>query len=105
MSEHAHLIPATAKSYRENGKRIPFAFGRRFFLLLLIGLVWIGPAWNDHRFLYAMLLWDLSVFALWLWDLKRLPRPARFDVSRIWTAAPQLGLQGKVRIEIQCIGA
>jgi uncharacterized protein (DUF58 family) len=104
MSELAHLIPATVRSHAKNSKRLPFAFGRRFFLLLLIGLVWIGPAWNDRRYLYVMALWDLAVFALWVWDLKRLPRPARFDVCRIWTTAPQLGVEAKVRIGIRCLG-
>jgi len=104
MSGLAHLIPATVRSPAKYSKPFPFAFGRRFFLLLLIGLIWIGPAWNDRRFLFAMVSWDVAVFALWAWDLKRLPRPARFDVWRVWTTPPQLGLETRVRIEIQCLG-
>jgi uncharacterized protein (DUF58 family) len=101
MNEPAHLVPPTTGSYGKNAKPFPFAFGRRFFLLLLIGLVWLGPAWNDRRFLYAMLLWDFGVFVVWAWDLKRLPRPAQIDVRRIWTAPPQLSVESKVRIELQ----
>lgn len=101
MSEFAHLVPATVRSYGKSAKRFPLAFGRRFFLLLLIGLIWIGPAWNDRRFLYAMALWDLGVLAVWAWDLERLPRPAQIDVRRIWITPPQLSAETKVRIELQ----
>jgi uncharacterized protein (DUF58 family) len=104
MSELAHLIPATAKSYGKTGKRFPFAFGRRFFLLLLIGLVWIGPAWNDPRYLYAMALWDAAIIALWAWDLARLPRPAQFGVSRKFSAPLQLGMEAQVTLELQYPG-
>ena len=47
MSALAHLVPADDARFGKPAKRISFAFGRRFFLLLLIGLVWLGPAWSD----------------------------------------------------------
>ena len=56
MSELPQLVPATARGFGKPSKRISVAFGRRFFLLLLVGLVWLGPAWNDSRFLYALAL-------------------------------------------------
>jgi uncharacterized protein (DUF58 family) len=105
MSELAHLIPPEVRSFGKPAKRVSFAFGRRFFLLLLIGLVWLGPAWNDPRYLYAMALWDVAILALWVWDLRRLPRPAQLDVHRIWTQPPQLGLEAKVTLELQNFGA
>jgi uncharacterized protein (DUF58 family) len=105
MSEPAHLIPAAATAYAKVAKRVPFAFGRRFFLFLLVGLVWIGPAWNDRRFLYGMVLWDVAVLALWVWDLKQLPRPAQLDLRRVWSAPPQLLLEAKIRVELQHHGA
>jgi uncharacterized protein (DUF58 family) len=105
MSELAHLIPPEMRGFGKPAKRISFAFGRRFFLLLLIGLVWLGPAWNDPRFLYALALWDVAVLALWIWDLRRLPRPAQLDVHRIWTQPPQLGVEAKVTLELQNSGA
>ena len=77
MSEPHHLIPSAVKSHAKVAKRFPYAFGPRFFLLLLIGLVWIGPAWNDRRYLYAMFLSDAAVVVAWIWDLRRLPRQAR----------------------------
>ncbi len=60
MSELPHLVPATTRGFGRPAKGISFAFGRRFFLLLLIGLVWLGPAWNDSRYLYAMAFWDVA---------------------------------------------
>src|SRR5450755_1622597 len=94
MSELPHLVPATTRGFGKPAKRISFAFGRRFFLLLLIGLVWLGPAWNDGRFLYAM----------GLWDLRRLPRPAQLDVSRVWTQPVQLDVEARVTLKLQNLG-
>jgi len=105
MSELAHLIPPEMRGFGKPAKRISFAFGRRFFLLLLIGLVWLGPAWSDPRYLYALALWDVAVLALWIWDLRRLPRPAQLDVHRIWTQPPQLGVEAMVTLEVQNSGA
>lgn len=101
MSELAHLIPPEMRGFGRPAKRISFAFGRRFFLLLLIGLIWLGPAWSDSRYIYALALWDVAVLALWIWDLRRLPRPAQIEVHRIWTQPPQLGVKAKMTLELQ----
>ena len=101
MSELAHLIPPEMRGFGKPAKRVSFAFGRRFFLLLLIGLIWLGPAWSDPRYLYAMALWDVAILAIWIWDLRRLPRPAQLDVHRVWATPPQLGVEAKVTIELQ----
>src|SRR5882724_2843687 len=104
MSELPHLVPATTRGFARPASRISFAFGRRFFLLLLIGLVWLGPAWNDGRFLYAMALWDVAVIVAWFWDLRRLPRPAQLDVGRVWSQPVQLDVEARVTIELQNLG-
>jgi uncharacterized protein (DUF58 family) len=105
MSELSHLVPATTRDFCRPAKRFSFAFGRRFFLLLLIGLVWLGPAWNDGRFLYAMVLWDFAVLAAWIWDLRRLPGPAQLDVSRVWSQPVQLDVETRVTLELQNLGS
>src|SRR5690242_4576543 len=105
MSELSHLVPSETRGFGKPAGRIPFAFGRRFFLLLLIGIVWLGPAWNDRRFLYAMALWDVAMLGVWLWDLRRLPRPTQLGVNRLWTTPPQLGVQSKVSLELQNSGS
>jgi len=85
----------------EPAGRIPFAFGRRFFFLLLIGLAWIAPAWRQPKFLYAMAAWDLLVLALWAWDLLRMPRPAQLTVRRLWKSPLGLAQKTQVTIEVE----
>jgi len=75
------------------------AFGRRFFLLLLIGLVWTGPAWANPKYLLGMVLWDVFVFALWVVDLRRLPKPEEIEVRRIWQSTLQLREPAEATLE------
>lgn len=103
-SPHTLIPPAVAARGRRAG-RVPFAFGRRFFLLLLIGLVWIGPAWWNVRYLYAMALWDVLVVALWLSDLARLPKPEQLEIRRLWSTPPQLSVESQVTIELRTPGS
>jgi uncharacterized protein (DUF58 family) len=79
--------------------RIPFAFGRRFFLLLFMGLVWLAPAWREPRFLYALVSWDVLALALWAWDLQRMAKPEQLEVRRIWRTP--LGLAQKMDATIE----
>jgi uncharacterized protein (DUF58 family) len=93
------LVPANVVAPGESAGRIPFAFGRRFFLFLFIGLVWIVPAWNEPRFLYVMALWDAFALVIWAVDLWRLPRPEQLEVSRIWSEPASLAQKMNVTIE------
>ncbi len=95
------LAPLNVSAPAENAGRIPFAFGRRFFLLLFIGLIWIAPAWKQPRFLYVMAAWDVLVLAIWAWDLLRLPRPAQLEVSRIWKEPLGLTQKSQPSIEVR----
>src|SRR5262249_37836313 len=72
----------------------------RFFLLLLIGLVWLGPAWADRRYLYAMAVWDVLVLCGWGLDLARLPKREQLEVRRIWATTLQLPGESNVTIEL-----
>jgi uncharacterized protein (DUF58 family) len=101
MNEPGHFVPAAVHSPAVSSGCIPFAFGRRFYLLMLLGLIWLGPAWQNRRYLYGMFAWDIVVLGLWLWDLASLPKPHEISVSRIWAAPPQLSLETGVRLEIQ----
>src|SRR5262245_60636630 len=105
MSDRPQLIPAETRGFGKPAGKISFAFGRRFYLLLLIGLVWLGPAWSERRFLLAMVLWDIALLLIWSWDLGRLPKPAQIGASRLWTEPPQLGLAGKVTLKLQNSGS
>jgi uncharacterized protein (DUF58 family) len=101
MSQGRHLVPQPIRAAAQSSSRIPVAFGRRFFLLLLLGLIWLGPAWSDPRYLYGMLLWDVAILLFWAWDLANLPKPGALVVGRVWLAPVQLSVESSVRLEIQ----
>jgi len=89
-------VEATARSY----KRVGVAFGRRFFLLLLMGLVWLGPAFVQYRFVYAMLAWDGLVLLAWISDLASLPNPAKLKLRRSWRAPVALSVSSEVELTL-----
>lgn len=95
------LVPANVVARAQGIGRFPVAFGRRFFLFLLVGLIWIAPAWRDRRFLYALALWDLMAVALWAWDLGRLPKPEQIEVRRIWSEALCIAKATPIAIEVR----
>jgi uncharacterized protein (DUF58 family) len=95
------MIPDPAEGRARRSKRLAYAFGYRFFLLVLIGLVWLVPAFRDTRFAYGMLAWDLLVLLAWAADLLMLPSPAKLLVHRTWLAPPALSVSSQVRITIQ----
>ncbi len=101
MNQSAPLVPPRVSARARPAGRIPIAFGRRFFLLLLLGLIWIGPAWWDRRFLYGMAAWDALVLALWWWDLARLPGAERFEIERRWSAPLGLATPGIVELALR----
>ncbi len=80
--------------------RFPYGFGARSFVLLLVGLVWVGPAWWEPRFLLGMAVWDLLLVVLWFADLAGLPKPNQLTVQRSWRAPVGLGMTTEVTIEI-----
>ena len=86
MSEWKAMIPVSVEGRARNSKRLGFAFGYRFFLLLLIGFVWLIPAFVDHRFVYALLLWDLLIVVAWAIDLAALPSAGQLAFGRSWTS-------------------
>lgn len=91
-----HGVEATARSYKKAG----VAFGGRFFLLLLIGLVWLGPAFVQYRFVYAMLAWDALVVLAWILDLTSLPPPSKLKIRRSWRAPVALSVSSEVEITL-----
>ncbi len=83
---------------------MPFGFGPRFFVALLIGLVWLVPVWWSPRLIAAMFLWDGLAIVLWLFDVVRLPAPFELNASRIWSGPLILARPASVEIEIQNFG-
>lgn len=80
--------------------RWPVAFAQRFFLGLILGLLWIGPAWWDHRFIYAMAAWNALLMFAWLRDLRHLPQPGQLEVSRAWLEPLSQGAEASVTLKV-----
>jgi len=100
VSTAGHLLPPAVIAPAASGHRWPVAFQWRFFLALLLGLVWIGPAWRDQRALYALLLWDCVALLVWLIDLARLPKPREIVVSRRWLDPLSLDIDSRVELRV-----
>ncbi|MGE5204183.1 MAG: DUF58 domain-containing protein, partial [Chlamydiota bacterium] len=97
------LLPQPRVAVARNWRRWGFGVGPRLVLLLLVGLLWLAPAWWDRRALYGLLAWDVLLLGVFLWDLRRLQR-AQPEASRIWTAAPALSTPAEIRIELRNLG-
>jgi uncharacterized protein (DUF58 family) len=100
-AEHARqLIPASVEAEASSSKWMGVAFGNRFFFLLLVGLIWLVPAFADKRFVLALFAWDLLLTLVWLMDLISLPRPALLKVRRTWLSASALSVSSDVQLTL-----
>ncbi len=95
------LVPPTAVARAHALGRIPFGFGPRFYVALLLGLFWLVPAWRFPRMIQAMFLWDVFILVTWVWDLLRLPAADKLEVRRIWRTRPALAVPSEISIEIK----
>jgi len=100
VDDPGKLIPPEIESPARPYKRFGVAFGGRFFMLLFVGLVWLGPAFIDLRFVYALLAWDGMVLLVWLADLARLPKPDQLTVRRCWHSAAALSIPSDVDLTL-----
>lgn len=97
----SRLVPPNVTAVAVRRGRFAVGFGPRFFLLLLLGLAWLGPAWWNPRFAYAMLAWDLFVVCVWLWDLMAVPRPNQITITRAWRAPAAFETESHVGLEVR----
>jgi uncharacterized protein (DUF58 family) len=74
--------------------------GARTFILLIVGLAWLVPAFWDDRFVFAMIAWDVLVAVAWLLDLVRLPPPASLGVRRSWRSPVALSVESAVDLTL-----
>ena len=91
MSDPSKLIPYSISVKAERRKRLAGAFGPRFFMLIVVGLVWLGAAFYDPRFFYALAAWDALVLVAWGIDLASIPKPEYLSITRRWTSAAARG--------------
>jgi uncharacterized protein (DUF58 family) len=104
VNSGATFVPAVASARAHSAGRFRIGFGTRFFVALLIGLVWVVPAAWSPRLIAGMFIWDGLFLLLWLQDLMRLPKPREFELQRIWHSAPSLGVRSKISIELHNFG-
>src|SRR5664279_3962225 len=105
MNSPRPLVPAEVTSRGRPLGRIPFAFGPRFFVVLLLGLLWLVPAWWAPRLIAAMILWDLTALVAFGIDLARMPKPREMEVRRSWEHAPSLATQSEVALSVRNFGS
>jgi uncharacterized protein (DUF58 family) len=98
------LVPPSEGARCRSMGRIPFGFGPRFFVGILLGAAWLVPAWWFPRMITAMFIWDGFILAAWLWDLVSLPAPGLLEVKRIWRTRPVLAVASAVSIEVRNAG-
>ena len=94
------LIPASVEGQGRPFKRAGVAFANRFLFLLLMGLIWLVPAFAEPRFAYATFAWDILLGLAWLLDLMQLPQPERLRVRRSWLTPVALSVESKVRVTV-----
>jgi uncharacterized protein (DUF58 family) len=104
MNEQRPFAPPETTARLHSLGRLPFSFGPRFFVALLLGLLWVVPAWWSPRIIAALFLWDFLMVAVFVLDLLRLPQPQEIEVSRIWEHAPSLATPSEVVISIENFG-
>lgn len=75
--------------------RAGFGFGRRFYLLALLGLIWVAPAFADAELIWGLAAWNALIFFLWLVDWLRLPPAGQFVARRQWLRPLTLGVAGE----------
>jgi uncharacterized protein (DUF58 family) len=98
------FVPPIAIARAHSAGRFRIGFGTRFFVALLVGLVWVVPAAWSPRLIAGMFVWDGLFLLLWLRDLLRLPKPEDLELQRVWHSPPSLGVRSKVSVELHNFG-
>jgi len=98
------LAPSPVRAPARPARRLAFGFGRRFFLLMLLGVLWAVPAFHDLRFLWLMAAWDLCAVLAWAIDLSRLPMAHQLVLERSWAGPPSLSNEVEVILHLENLG-
>lgn len=100
MTHASPLAPASRTGQAVIRRRLAFAFGDRFFLLLIAGLFWIGLLFWSPRFLAGMIVWDLVLLGAWWLDLRALADAAKITVERSFTSPLSLREPSQVSLRV-----
>jgi uncharacterized protein (DUF58 family) len=104
MNAPRPLVPPPLAGRARSLGRVPIAFGPRFFVVLLLGLLWLIPAWWSPQLIAAMFLWDFFAILAFISDLARLPKPPQIEVRRQWEQAPCLATPSEVTLSVRNFG-
>lgn len=104
MNSSRPLVPPAVEARASSRGRVPFGFGSRFFVALLLGLIWLVPAWWIPRFVAAMFIWDLFALLAFVVDLLRLPKPSQLIITRSWEHTPSLATASNVHLAVRNLG-
>jgi len=72
MSSRQPLVPPELTGRGRPQGRLSFGFGPRFFVALLLGFLWLVPAWWSARLIAALILWDVADQFIWATQVKQL---------------------------------
>jgi len=95
--------PQATAPFRSVGK-LPFGFGPRFFVALLLAFLWVVPAWWSPRLIAALVLWDFLIVAAFGFDLFRLPLPREIEGIRAWGHPLLLATPSDVTVAVENSG-
>jgi uncharacterized protein (DUF58 family) len=104
MNEPQPFVPVEVAARLQSTGKLPFAFGPRFFAALLLGLLWIIPAWWSPRMIAALFLWDFLVITSFIFDLIALPKPKEILAGRSWEQAPAMAVASSVTLSVENFG-
>jgi uncharacterized protein (DUF58 family) len=79
---------------------LSFALTRRALLLLLLGTLWLVPAFFVRRFVWGVVVWDATVLLFALIDGLQLPAPSLIEAKRRWISALALGSETEVELSV-----
>ena len=96
-----HVVPEAVSGAAYRRGRLGFAFGRTFFLALIVNLVWVGPAILHPKLFWGLVICDVSLVLLWLFDLLRLPAPSQVVLVRDWPHALLQASRGEVSLMVR----
>lgn len=103
MNETPFVPMEAAARLRPVGK-LPFGFGPRFFVLLLMGLLWIIPAWWSPSMIALLFVWDLLALGAFAADLLLLPKPQEIQIGRTWERPPAIAVDSRVTLSVENFG-
>src|SRR5215472_8693574 len=104
MSSPRPLVPPSVAARGHSQGWLSFGFGPRVFVALLLGFLWLVPAWWLPQLIAAMILWDILVVVTFIADLSRLPKAAQLEGCRTWEHAPSLATACEVTLALRNFG-